>query len=105
MTEETADRTQHGGGAATLSRELGDRARIANSLNSLSGVAWMQGDTARARSLLEDSLATYRDWGSSSGIAAALGNLANLAREDGDLATPPIGAKDRESIAQFTERT
>jgi len=69
----------------TIRRELGDRAGIAQSLNSLGLAAWIRGEYATARPLLQESLAIRRELGQERGIAFSLQNLANLIRDQGQL--------------------
>lgn len=63
-----------------LSRELGDKAGIALSLNYLGFVMRAQGDYVTARALLEESLALSRELEDKAGIASSLNNLGILAR-------------------------
>jgi DNA-binding NarL/FixJ family response regulator len=67
-----------------LLRELGDKAGIAQSLNTLGVVAREQGDYARARMLYEESLALRTELGDRRGIAQSLANLGIVANRQGD---------------------
>ena len=71
--------------ASPSSRELGDRAGVAWSLNYQGDVARDQGDSAAARTLYEQGLAIFRELGDRWGIAGTLADLGNLAREQGEL--------------------
>jgi len=62
-----------------ISRELGSKLSIAQSLNSLANVAWSEGDYATARTLLEESLAIRRELGNKLGIAVCLAGLGGVA--------------------------
>jgi len=67
-----------------LCREVEDRRGIAGSLNNLGGVAYEQGDYARAKALLGESVALYHELGDTWGIAAALDNLGAVTYAQGD---------------------
>jgi predicted ATPase/class 3 adenylate cyclase len=67
-----------------ISRELGDRAGIAQSLNTLGNVAIEQGDYPAARVLYEESLAIRRELGDRRGMAGLLCNLGIVAYERGE---------------------
>jgi hypothetical protein len=58
---------------------------IAYRLLHLGGVARVRGDGARAQVLVEQSLALYQSTGDRSDVAYALGALAGLAMDAGDL--------------------
>jgi predicted ATPase/DNA-binding CsgD family transcriptional regulator len=59
----------------------GDRARA---LNAAAGLAWLQGDVARARTLVEASLATWREVGDTDGVQGSLANLGAMAATQSD---------------------
>jgi predicted ATPase/class 3 adenylate cyclase len=59
----------------------------ADALNGAGILAWIQSDYALARSLLQDSLAIWREFGHKRGIASSLGNLGILAEQQGDYVT------------------
>jgi non-specific serine/threonine protein kinase len=67
-------------------RDLGDKGRIAQSLDLLGFVASNQGDYARAVALHEESLALDRELGDKSGIASSLNGLGIVASNQGDYA-------------------
>ena len=67
-----------------LSREIGDRALIATTLNSLGELALDQGDFPAAKALQRESLALRRDLGDRRGITDTLDGLANVAAVLGD---------------------
>jgi tetratricopeptide (TPR) repeat protein len=58
----------------------------ADALNSAGTLAWMQGDYAAARILLEQSLELFRELGNKGGIALSLINLGTVAKEEGEYA-------------------
>lgn len=68
----------------TISRELGDLAGVANSLNNLGIIAVRENDHDRARSLYEESLSIWERLGDPRPIALSLANLGNLAVARGD---------------------
>lgn len=68
----------------TISRELGDLAGVANSLNNLGIIAVRENDHDRARSLYEESLAIWERLGDPRPIALSLANLGNVAVARGD---------------------
>ena len=78
-----------------LCRELSDQGGSARSLNNLGSVAYMQGDYARARVLLEEGLAVHRDLGYKRGIANSLNNLGNVAYAQGDHARAALRSRGR----------
>ena len=82
-------------------RERGDRTGVAWALNHQGDVARDQGDSAAARSLYEQSLATFRELGDRWGIAGSLADLGNLAREQEDYHT--ADSQYQESISLFQE--
>jgi len=63
--------------ALELDRRSGDLVNAANELNSLAGIASLQGDQATARKMFEQSLASYREVGDEDYVSFALGNLAD----------------------------
>jgi predicted ATPase/DNA-binding SARP family transcriptional activator len=69
-----------------LRRQLGDRARIADTLHNLGYLAVVQGDYAQARPLYEEALATQRELGDQTAVADELHHLGLVAHEQGDLA-------------------
>ena len=73
----------------------------AKALNGAGSLAQRQGDFARANTLLEESLATFREVGDKGGIAIALRNLGLVAlwQDDNDQAATLFG----ESLALFLE--
>jgi non-specific serine/threonine protein kinase len=66
-----------------IMRKLGDRRSIATSLNSLGGVARLEGKYELARSQYEQSLAINRELGDRSGVAKSLEGFAGLAAAQG----------------------
>jgi non-specific serine/threonine protein kinase len=70
-----------------ISRELGNRIGIGDSLNNLGMVAHDQGDYPTARMLFEEDLAIGRELRDRSEIARSLNNLGNLANSQGDYPT------------------
>jgi ATP/maltotriose-dependent transcriptional regulator MalT len=67
-----------------LSRELSDRAAIAQSLANLGHVARAMGDSAGARERYTESLLIRREIGDRLGVAMTCGNLGMLAQRAGD---------------------
>jgi predicted ATPase/DNA-binding CsgD family transcriptional regulator len=70
--------------ALALSRQLGDKQSIGQSLWSLGCVALSQTDWGRSKALLEEGLAYSRDAGDITWTANALHQLGELARSRGD---------------------
>jgi non-specific serine/threonine protein kinase len=68
----------------TLSRALGDRAGIAESLNHLGYVAYSQGDYEQAKTHLKESMELCRDLGDKAGLAYSLNLLGLIAWGQGD---------------------
>jgi tetratricopeptide (TPR) repeat protein len=69
----------------SISQALEDRQTIASVLCSLAKVAQHQNDYTLARSLVDKSLATWRELGLPvAGVAAALNTLGELAQEGGE---------------------
>lgn len=62
--------------ALALSRASGDGPRIAKALNNLGGAYWLLGDTARAASYFEQSVALEESFGGRQASGDALNNLA-----------------------------
>jgi hypothetical protein len=83
-------------GLEVLSRELGNKEGIANSLNSLGDLADNEGDYVKARTLYEESLALARELGNKVGIPASLARLGAVALGAGqvDRAAKLLGAAD-----------
>jgi predicted ATPase/class 3 adenylate cyclase len=73
----------------------------AKALLRVGGLAWSQGDYAAARSVLEKSLAMYRELADKNGIALALLNLGNVALYEVDY--PSARALYEESHAIYQE--
>lgn len=69
-----------------LRRQVGDLARVADTLHNLGYLALGQGRLARARALYEESLALCRQLDDTIGIADELHHLGLVAHEGGDLA-------------------
>ncbi len=67
-----------------LSRELGDRQRIAQNLRNMAYVAHQKGDFDRARTLYGESLALYKALDDRQGIAGVLNNLGYMAQNQRD---------------------
>jgi tetratricopeptide (TPR) repeat protein len=67
-------------------RELGDKRRLADTLNHLADTLFAAGECAPTAALNEESLAIFRELGDQRGIALALNNLGRVARKQGDLA-------------------
>jgi non-specific serine/threonine protein kinase len=94
-----------GFGRSVLSKVLalpteGKSTRLRAQLMDRAGLmARVQADYEAARSLHEESLAVYRELGWESGIASALGNLANVAVEMGDYEV--AGPKLEEALALY----
>jgi tetratricopeptide (TPR) repeat protein len=70
--------------ALSLWRTLGDRGRIAGTLNNLSAVLCHQGELASARALQEECLLVFRELGDPFHTSTALGTLAGIVRDEGD---------------------
>ncbi len=90
--------------AAALSRPGVARERTkaqADTLHGAGTLAWMQGDMASARALLEESLAIQREIGNKYGIAIALNNLGLVASDQGDTASARVLFE--ESLATMRE--
>jgi predicted ATPase/DNA-binding SARP family transcriptional activator len=88
---------------AALSRPGGQvhaKAR-ADALNGVGVLALSQGDYAPARSLLEESLAIYRELGDAEGIAFSVNNLGRVACCQGDMAS--ARSLFEESLAIYRE--
>jgi non-specific serine/threonine protein kinase len=84
--------------ALALAPEVGDAARArARALHGAGVLAMLQDDNAQAVTLLETSLALYRDLGDRQGLASALNGLGNVAIEMGDYAR--AAARHSESLA------
>jgi predicted ATPase/DNA-binding SARP family transcriptional activator len=66
------------------------KAARAGALSAAGIMAWLRGDIATGRPLVEESLALYRELGDKVGIANALNTLGNMARDQGDLATARV---------------
>jgi hypothetical protein len=69
-----------------IRRELGDQLGIAGSLSNLGLLAESEGDTAVARSFLDESLSIRLELGDRWGIAASHTNLGRCAEQRGDYA-------------------
>src|SRR5205823_6582674 len=66
----------------------GAEGRTAARARALQGAGWLashQGDYAAGRPLLEESLTIFRELGLKQGVAASLGRLGSMARDQGDL--------------------
>jgi tetratricopeptide (TPR) repeat protein len=70
-------------------------------MNYQGDVARDQGDSAAARTIYEESLATFRELDDRWGIAGTLADLGSLAREQGNY--PTANSMYRESIKLFQE--
>jgi predicted ATPase/DNA-binding CsgD family transcriptional regulator len=71
--------------ALDLLRGLGDRRGVAATLNSLGGIAHMEGRMDHAATLYGgECLETYRELGDDRGVATCLNNLSAVARAQGD---------------------
>jgi predicted ATPase/DNA-binding XRE family transcriptional regulator len=68
----------------TLSRTVGNREVMADTLSALAGVADHRGEYARAQELNEEGLALWREMGNRSATAVALRNLAVTVAHLGD---------------------
>lgn len=66
---------------------LGDVGLMTTTRLDQSIVAWRRGNLVEARALLEVVCDSYRELGRQAGLAGALGNLGNVARDAGDLET------------------
>jgi non-specific serine/threonine protein kinase len=82
-------------------RELGDKQKIAMSLNNLGDVASDQGEHRTARALYGECLAIFRELGHKHGMGWSLVHLGMLTRDQGDYAAAR-GLLD-ESLALFRE--
>jgi len=71
--------------ALTLSREVGDRFLILQSLSNLARVRHEQGDDAGEKPLLREGLSLAAEVGDDVSIAHYLQSLAALAEEDGQM--------------------
>jgi tetratricopeptide (TPR) repeat protein len=76
---------------------VGDKWGISTSLHSLGSVAFIQGDYATIRALVEESLSLRREMGDKAGISASLGTLGAVANIQGDY--PAARALFEESLA------
>lgn len=66
--------------ALEIRRKLGDKQRIAETLNNLGNVAGYQGNYEQARVYLDESLTIARELGYQSSVARSLNNLGYVAR-------------------------
>ncbi|HUP27147.1 MAG TPA: tetratricopeptide repeat protein, partial [Chloroflexia bacterium] len=71
--------------ALVLSRDVGDKFRIALSINSLGELKRLQNHYPAARSFYEEALIRFRDLGYRSNIALTLHNLGHTVHRQGDL--------------------
>jgi predicted ATPase/serine/threonine protein kinase/DNA-binding CsgD family transcriptional regulator len=69
-----------------LSRELGDTAGIALSLQRLAVVAWVRNNSAAAYALTEEALALWREVDDKAHVAWTLSRLAYMASQQGEYA-------------------
>ncbi|HLE26902.1 MAG TPA: tetratricopeptide repeat protein [Anaerolineales bacterium] len=85
----------------SLFREVGDQLGIAESLNTLGGIAWGKGDFPRARVIWEERLALCRELGDKDGIAHSLTELGDVTFRQGDYQQATTLYED--SLARFRE--
>ena len=85
----------------TLLREAGDKFGIAQCLDILGWVKWVEGDSDQAKALLEENLALRKEIGDKDGIGWILTRLATRAFLDGDLSRSVTIYE--ESLAAFRE--
>jgi predicted ATPase/class 3 adenylate cyclase len=71
--------------ALALSREIGDRRAIGESLYNLAYMPWIDGDTPAALALFEESLAIFRELDIPDLIAANAGAIGGILARQGDL--------------------
>jgi tetratricopeptide (TPR) repeat protein len=84
-----------------ICRELGDKERIAMSLNNLGDVAYDQGDYGTARALYEECLVIFRELGHRHGMGWSLVHLGLLTLDQEDHAA--ARGRLHESLALFRE--
>jgi len=84
-----------------VTRRLGLKKGIANSLLNLSSVSQFQGDYRRAIALQEEALAIHREVDNQIGIALALSNLSIMYEHQGDYDRATAFAE--QSLARYTE--
>jgi hypothetical protein len=69
-----------------LARAMGDRFHEAASALMLGGTARLRADLPTSRTYYEESIAIWRELDDKRGLSAALGNLAQVERDEGNLA-------------------
>lgn len=84
-----------------ITRQLGLKRGIANSLLNLSSVVLYQGDIRQAIALQEEALTIHREAGNKIGIALAMHNLASMLEEQGEYDQATVLAE--ESLTRYTE--
>ena len=67
-----------------MARELGETARISNTIGAFGDIAILEGDFATARILHEETFRIRRDLGDRFGLAYSLQSLGTLAFQQGD---------------------
>ena len=85
----------------SIRRELGDRAGVGVSLDTLGALAFRRGDSERANALLEESLLVKREREDRWGIAAAIHHLGDVALEQGHFST--ARARYEDSLVQWVD--
>ncbi len=101
FTGHLAEARAFGEEALSISREIGDKRRVAAALSVLGGTAHAQGDRVAARSYLEEALLFSREVASKLSIAAGLENVAEVYRGTGDL--DEAEPRYREALALMRE--
>jgi predicted ATPase/class 3 adenylate cyclase/DNA-binding CsgD family transcriptional regulator len=89
--------------ALTISRELGDRRSVAQTLLRFGVIPHHQGSLDRAQAMLEESLALLRELDDPRGVATALQYLADLARDRGDFAAAASAYDESLALARQHE--
>ena len=68
----------------SISKEIGDKTGIIDSMNSLGSIAYYQGDYEQDKKYSEESLAISKEIGYKKGIAISLNSMGNIAYYQGD---------------------
>ncbi len=67
-------------------RALAEPSLVAAAVSDQATLAWRRGDLPRARALLDEAVAIYREEGSEVALGGTLNNLGNVLRDAGELA-------------------
>jgi predicted ATPase/class 3 adenylate cyclase len=88
-----------------IGREIGDRRRVAATLQPLGVVLTAQGDFAGARKCFDEAILLAQEIGDKREIAAALNNRAQLHRVEGDLdAAQPLYEQDLDMVRELGDQ-